>query len=290
VKNTSTWATHKYLLRRQWLQKNIHDYKMIFDLSDPGISRSLMIVGDREREHRYILSHAISPGDKVLDLGANIGYYVLMEHQLMHKQGKVIAIEPEPNNFELLEKNIYLNNFSSLTTTINAAVSDHDGTSHLHLSKLGNVHSLKQKQTSQYTGRSIPVNTISLATLANKHPDTNLIRMDIEGYEQEILQSLINLNTKQTFLPKILFELHPPKYNTAKFNTLLSDLYALGYTTRYLASSHQHLLKKHHLNITASLPTDGTIRYIARDVPLSPLLNLYPHSRALLIGTTHVKK
>lgn len=286
AKNASVWATHKYLLKNHWLQKNIHDYRMLFDLSDSGISRSLLLVGDREREHRYILSKAIKPGDKVLDLGANIGYYVLMQHKLMKEKGHVIAIEPEPNNYKLMKKNIKLNGFSSLTTSINAAVSTKDGFADLHLSKLANVHSLKEKQTSQYTGRSISVRTIALATLATKHPDINLIRMDIEGYEQEILQSIININQQQKFLPKILFELHPPKYDTDTFNTLLSNLASLGYRARYLASSHIDLLNKHNLNVVAKLPTDGTIRYIAKEIPLPALLNLYPNSRAVLISTT----
>jgi FkbM family methyltransferase len=283
AKNASVWATHKFLLKNHWLQKNIHDYKMVFDLTDSGISRSLLLVGDREREHRYILSKAINPGDKVLDLGANIGYYVLMEHKLMKEKGHVIAIEPEPNNFKLLKKNIELNNFSSLTTTINAAVSDNDGTADLHLSKLANVHSLKQQQTSQYTGLSIPVTTISLATIASEHPDIDLIRMDIEGYEQEILQSIIEINKSQKFLPKILFELHPPKYSALKFNQLLTNLHELGYGASFLATSHMDLIKKHGLSVAARLPTDGTVRYITPDVPIGSLIDLYPHSRAVLL-------
>lgn len=258
---------------------------MCFDLSDPGISRSLVLVGDREREHRFILKKAVRSGSTILDLGANIGYYVLMEQKIIGPSGHVIAIEPEPKNFALLQKNVDLNYFTHRTTLINAAVSDHDGSAPLYLSKLGNVHSLKEKQTSQYTGQSISVPTISLSTIAHRFPNINLIRMDIEGYEQEILRSLIAINRAKPWLPQILFELHPPKY-TDSFAQLLADLYALGYRTSYLATSSPSLLAQEGLDYIAKLPTDGTIRYITTQVPLSSLVKLYPRSRALLLERT----
>ncbi|HBE89864.1 MAG TPA: hypothetical protein DDW41_01515 [Candidatus Andersenbacteria bacterium] len=282
LNNTITWFFHKYLLRQPYLQKNIHDYRMCFDLSDPGISRSLLLVGDREREHRFILKKAVQSGNTILDLGANIGYYVLMEQKIIGPSGHVIAIEPEPKNFALLQRNIDLNFFTSRTTAINAAVSDHDGSAPLFLSKLGNVHSLKEKQTNQYTGQSISVQTISLSTIADRYPNIHLIRMDIEGYEQEILRSLIQINTSKPWLPKILFELHPPKY-TDDFPKLLSDLYTLGYRASYLATSSPSLLAQEGLTYIAKLPTDGTVRYIATQVPLSSLLKLYPRTRAVLL-------
>ena len=47
---------------------------------------------------------------KVFDLGANIGYYVLMESELICNKGKILAIEPVKKNMQLLEKNLKLNN------------------------------------------------------------------------------------------------------------------------------------------------------------------------------------
>jgi len=256
---------------------------MSFSLHDAGISRSLLLVGDREREHRYMLKNTIKPNWKILDLGANIGYYVLMELRLMNNTGHIIAIEPEPNNFKLLRRNISLNNMDPCVTTINAAVSDQDGTAPLYLSHLGNVHSLKQKQTTQYSGHSISVKALSLATIAKQHPDINLIRMDIEGYEQEVLTSLITINQQTTFLPQILFELHSVKYDHPRFQKLLADLWQIGYRAKFIASSHLDLLLRHKLQILASLPTDGTVRHIAASPSREALTDLYPHSRAVLL-------
>jgi len=233
-----------------------------------------------------MLTRAIKPGYKILDLGANIGYYVLMELQLMKGQGHVIAIEPEPNNYRQLINNISLNSYQSQTTTINAAVSNQDGVAQLFLSRLGNVHSLKQNQTSQYSGHAIPVKTISLTSLAKQHPDLDLIRMDIEGYEQEVLDSLVSINQHTKFLPRLLLELHPPKYNHPRWRSLLSSLFHIGYRARFLASSHKNLLIQHKLKIVASIPTDGTIRHIAARPSLKSVIALYPRSRAILLDAS----
>jgi len=288
LKNAAVFGTHKYVLHRHYLTKNIHGYRMQFDLQDPGISRSLLLVGDREREHRFMLKTALKPGMTVLDLGANLGYYVLMEHQLMQHRGRVIAVEPSPYNFRLLKKNIYLNNEEARTILINAAAAAADGTANLYLSQLSNVHSLIAHDVPHPTEQYIAVTTLSLATLQQKHGPIDLIRMDIEGYELVILQSLLELNraTNTPWLPGILFELHPPKYDRPAFNQLLADLDRIGYTARLLACSHKEALAEHNLTVIAGIPTDGTTRYIAENIPLPALQKLALRSRAVLLKAT----
>ena len=43
-----------------------------------------------------------------LDIGANIGYYVTLESKMIGDQGKIIAIEPSPLNFDYLKRNMML--------------------------------------------------------------------------------------------------------------------------------------------------------------------------------------
>ncbi len=51
----------------------------------------------------------LKPGDVYVDVGANIGYYTLLAAQRVGPKGKVIAYEPDPDNFALLERNLQLN-------------------------------------------------------------------------------------------------------------------------------------------------------------------------------------
>ena len=88
--------------------------KMILDLHDKGISRALWLFGDRELEHKYLLEKVIKPGMTILDIGSNIGYYLLMELNLIGKNGNLISVEPSNSNIELLKKNLILNNFHEI--------------------------------------------------------------------------------------------------------------------------------------------------------------------------------
>jgi FkbM family methyltransferase len=64
---------------------------------------------------------SISPGDVVLDIGANIGVFALCAA----KQGaQVYAYEPIPRTFELLQQNIYLHGLDNMVHPRNIGLSD----------------------------------------------------------------------------------------------------------------------------------------------------------------------
>jgi tRNA A58 N-methylase Trm61 len=56
------------------------------------------------------------PGEIVIDVGAHIGYYTLKAARAVGTKGKVIAIEPNPENFHLLRNNVILNRFYNVMT------------------------------------------------------------------------------------------------------------------------------------------------------------------------------
>lgn len=57
----------------------------------------------------------IHPGDVVVDVGANVGYFTLIAAQLVGDTGKVWAFEPDPDAFELLRRNVELNGYKNVT-------------------------------------------------------------------------------------------------------------------------------------------------------------------------------
>ena len=57
-----------------------------------------------------------SDGDTVIDIGAHLGLYSIMGSKLVGKNGRVIAIEAHPQNFEILKRNISLNGLANVRT------------------------------------------------------------------------------------------------------------------------------------------------------------------------------
>jgi tRNA G37 N-methylase Trm5 len=73
-----------------------------------------------------IIEHYFTPrkGDIVIDIGAHIGLYTIIASKRVGMQEKVVAIEADPKNFEVLNHNIHLNNLTNVIALNYAAYSE----------------------------------------------------------------------------------------------------------------------------------------------------------------------
>ena len=95
-------------------------HKMYLDKHD---SLDLALNGIYNSLDTKIVMNEIKPGNIVIDIGAHIGYYTLIFAELVGDSGKVFSFEPESKNFELLTKNVDVNNFQNVTLEKKGAVS-----------------------------------------------------------------------------------------------------------------------------------------------------------------------
>ena len=82
---------------------------MLLSSKDKGLSFQLFLNGTREENVVEEFTSLLSKDDTVLDIGANLGYYVLIEHEVKN----IIAIEPVLSSFILMNKNVQLNNMQN---------------------------------------------------------------------------------------------------------------------------------------------------------------------------------
>lgn len=207
------------------------------DLSESSISKQLVLSKIREVESTKILRDIIKPGDVIVELGANIGYFVIIEAEKMQGKGKIIAIEPEPTNFEFLKKNISINKLSNLVHVNNLAISDHDGFVKLNISKEANCHTLFNPENKKLI-KSIQVESKTLDSfLESTKSPVNLIRMDIEGAESIVIGGMKKTLSKNKNL-KLFIEIHPHlfKERPNPIVKMLEDLKKHGFETAYVIS------------------------------------------------------
>jgi FkbM family methyltransferase len=231
----------RHLLGKRFIERKIHDYRMLLDLEDKGISRSLILFGTREVDHKIILEKVLKPGMAVLDIGANLGYYVLMEMGLIGPTGRMTAVEPSPANVELLKKNLALNGHQNVPV-ISGAVSDTPGEREFFLSHQTNLNTFHATGTgvTHLSGKTVQVRTYTVPELAQQYGAPDLIRMDVEGHEVEIFNGMIPAIERGDIAPMIIFETHLSRYGADHdMETPLRKLFALGYRVSYLASSSQ---------------------------------------------------
>jgi FkbM family methyltransferase len=284
----------KYIMNSRFIKKSIYSYQMLLDLNDPGISRTLLLFGEREIDHKLMLERVLKPGMVVFDIGANIGYYPLMELGLIGETGKLLAIEPSPSNIELLKKNLALNGYND-TEVISGAVSDSNGTSTFYLSEFSNLNTFHPTGTGEkfVSGETISVETYTVPVLAEKHGKPDLIRMDVEGHEVEVIKGMLKAIESGIIKPMIIFETHLTRYNEEHdIKAIINSLFKAGYEAKIVSSSWQKGTDRiQKLGYKGSEPfkTDGVERVLFENINQQDLVDLVSNTggvRTVLLSST----
>lgn len=233
---------HPQLVKRQ-----IHKYEMYLDPSDLGLSRELFLNGTREQQLKRVLELHLDKGSVVLDLGANIGYYALLERQIIGPKGYIYALEPSASNVELLKTNIALNNAGSQIEPFHLGGSNVSGQAKFFLSSHSNLGTMIPElykgtgRTKGTTDKFVMVDVVDLTSFIQGKKKIDLLRMDIEGFEVEVLEGLMPAVRSGAFTGKILFETHFPKYDDEKHSMRkqLKALFENGYEPLVLTSNEE---------------------------------------------------
>lgn len=133
----------------------------------------------------------LCPGDIVLDIGANIGVYTRFCSEFVGPSGRVFALEPTPETFSYLTRNVRYLGLSNVVC-YNLAASDQDN-DHARMS----LPSYTTGGTNLYeaalsdTG-DIPVKTVRLDELF-RDLCPKFIKCDVEGHEVHCIHGALEL-------------------------------------------------------------------------------------------------
>mgnify|MGYP001464991808 FL=1 len=172
---------------------DIYDYKMLIPMQHDGIGRALYVYRSRELDHKWMIDQELLPGNVVLDLGTNIGYYAIMEAKKIGRLGKIYGIEPDPRNIKFLEKNIELNNIKNIFDFSQGAISNKDGKAEFTLSSKTNLSAFGLEK-SKNNLNSINVQRYDFGNYLKNKKRVDLVRMDIEHHEIAVIDSLTNFS------------------------------------------------------------------------------------------------
>jgi FkbM family methyltransferase len=179
-----------------------------------------------------LLKEHVKKDDYVIDIGAAIGYYSLELARLVGERGKVFSFEPEENNFQLLQKNIQVNNYENIIP-VKKAVLDKKGVKNLYIQRNIGSHSLYN----EFDGtKSKKVEIISLDEFF-KDVDRKIsfIKIDIEGSEAKALKGGEKLIKKNK--PAMVIEFVPERVKDAGFENpkdFLKIIKNYGYKLYYI--------------------------------------------------------
>lgn len=151
----------KLWLRSGWGGLTGNYYAGLYDFEDMGF-----------------LLHFLRPGDLFVDVGANMGSYMVLASAVCGARS--VAFEPVPISFERLLANRDLNGLGTLSDCRQRAVGASAGTAAMTSSLDAMNH---------VVGGETPGITVQVVTLDEDLPETpSLMKIDVEGFESEVLR------------------------------------------------------------------------------------------------------
>jgi FkbM family methyltransferase len=167
----------------------------------------LWAFGSFEEHFAELFRALVRPGDRCVDVGANVGVHTVRLAKLVAAQGEVIALEPDEEVARRARRNITLNQLSN-ALVINAAASDEAGREvTLYRPGTGDTNRARASllRHSYLTGR---VTTVPVVTIDQICPGpVALIKIDVEGHEAAVVRGAAG--TIASHSPAIIFEYAP---------------------------------------------------------------------------------
>lgn len=163
----------------------------------------------------FVLTHFLTAGDTFIDVGSHIGYYSLLALQKVGPNGRILAFEPNPETFSVLTLNAMINDAGNFHA-FNCALSDKPGTSTLYvnnfdegLSSLCNTSNDSEGEPYYDKVKPLAVMSLTLDQIADfaKCTKIKMIKIDVEGYEQKVLNGGGNF-IRDFSPPYIVFEIN----------------------------------------------------------------------------------
>lgn len=204
-----------------------------------AIGKNIIFNGVFDLAVSEVLMRLITPGDLVVDVGANVGYMTILASKVTGSRGKVFSFEPHPDLFKILSGNIenttkelgYKNiqaskmAIGSKACEVNLFVPNefaiNDGICRVDMGTSGD-------------GLNIKVNMNSIDNLFESS-QISLLKIDVEGFEEQVLRGAENSLSKKN-IRNLVFEEHYI-HDSASIRLLHSygyHIFSLGWSKRGL--------------------------------------------------------
>jgi FkbM family methyltransferase len=204
------WWLHSRL--RRWMQVRLdREFEVVrggltWSLNPADFAdEALFWLGAKDTWDVEHLKRLVSPGDVILDVGANFGYYGLTLAETLQGDCLVHALEPDPVNFDRLCRHIKCNDVGRSVRAHELGVSNGEGPAKLDRHPGNSGHSAVAAYGE--------VNGVRLTTLDDfcsslKLDRIDIVILDVEGLEERALQGA--KQTLKRLRPLVFIELFPP--------------------------------------------------------------------------------
>ncbi len=224
-----------------------YDFHMNADRLD-AVKWYIYYFGVFEPQVSLAWKRLLKSGDHVVDIGGNVGYHALLAGTLVGPSGKVVTVEPSKYIHSQLINNIALNGYTHITALKNA-VSNKIGEVDLYFAG-ENIQGNSSIYKNDSHSLSEKVACITLEQIGEKIdlPSVKLIKIDVEGAEPLVLESLFHSLEKLNPDVVIFVEISPS--NTEEAEQMLSPFLGVGFEARLIQNEYNTAFYRNTNNVT----------------------------------------
>jgi FkbM family methyltransferase len=170
--------------------RTIHGFLLAIDPgADSGIERTLFDQGTYEEGTLRVMSYLLRAGGTFVDVGANIGVMTLYAASTLLGKGRVLAFEPLPGTYDILRRNLELNEFGNVEA-VRMALGSTSGIVKIFDNMAANRGSSSLiAPDADAGGHETPIERLD--DYLSARPETGRIacvKIDVEGWELEVLK------------------------------------------------------------------------------------------------------
>lgn len=139
-----------------------------------------------------LMKNVIQEGDVVVDVGAHVGQHAIVAARACGEAGLVIAIDPQPYNVDRIARNADLNGLTNVDAVC-AAVGNEGGYIKFALQSATDRARLSLVRPSPNEKAclvEVPIRRLDDILASRRLSHVKLIKIDVEGYELEVLEGL----------------------------------------------------------------------------------------------------
>ncbi len=167
----------------------------------------LWTFGSFEAHFAELFGRLVGPGDRCVDVGANVGVHTVRLAKLVGARGEVIALEPDEEIARRARRNIGLNQLSN-ARVINVAASDEAGREVQLFRPDAQDTNRARASLLQHSYLTGSVSTVPVVTVDEICPGpVALIKIDVEGHEAAVVRGAAS--TIASHSPSVVFEYAP---------------------------------------------------------------------------------
>lgn len=218
------------LIRKEKKSKLFYGKEIYVDSSDSdGFMLNLwgILIGDGEETLTKFFIKNLQKKDIFYDIGANYGFYSCLAAELCKE---VHSFEPHPIAFRYLSKNLKGSAFLN-----QVAVAEKEGKLQFFLSKTTGSSTIKEASLSAHTvecKEKITVNTISLDKYLYRNSEPTVIKMDVEGAEELVIEGVRSFLKRKN--PLIAMEVWPKNKGGEISMKAVNKLRELGFGSYFI--------------------------------------------------------